>query len=48
MRIVVINPNSTVSMTEKAAAAARNAAPGAIIEGITCHNSPPCHSRAGR
>ena len=41
MRIVVINPNSTVSMTEKAAAAARNAAPGAIIEGITCHNSPP-------
>ena len=41
MRIVVINPNSTVSMTEKAATAARNAAPGAVIEGVTCHGSPP-------
>lgn len=41
MRIVVINPNSTVSMTEKAALAARNAAPGAVIEGVTCHGSPP-------
>lgn len=41
MRIVVINPNSTVSMTEKAATAARNAAPGVVIEGITCHGSPP-------
>lgn len=41
MRIVVINPNSTVSMTEKAATAARNAAPGAVIDGITCHRSPP-------
>ena len=28
MRLVVINPNSTVSMTDKAAAAARAAAPG--------------------
>jgi allantoin racemase len=41
MRIVVINPNSTVSMTEKAATAARNAAPGTVIEGVTCHGSPP-------
>ena len=41
MRIVLINPNSTVSMTEKAATAARNAAPGAVIEGVTCHGSPP-------
>jgi len=41
MRIVVINPNSTVSMTEKAATAARNAAPGVVIEGVTCHGSPP-------
>lgn len=41
MRIVVINPNSTVSMTEKATLAARNAAPGAVIKGVTCHGSPP-------
>ena len=41
MRIVVINPTSTVSRTEKAATAARNAAPGAVIEGVTCHGSPP-------
>ncbi len=41
MRLVVINPNSTVSMTEKAAAAARAAAPGAEVIGITCHRSPP-------
>ena len=41
MHIVLINPNSTVSMTEKAAAAARNAAPGAVIDGVTCHGSPP-------
>lgn len=41
MRLVVINPNSTVSMTEKAAAAARAAAPGAEVVGVTCHHSPP-------
>lgn len=41
MRLAVINPNSTISMTEKAAAAARQAAPGATIMGITCHGSPP-------
>lgn len=41
MRLVLINPNSTVSMTEKAAAAARAAAPGATVIGVTCHRSPP-------
>ncbi|MDO8882960.1 aspartate/glutamate racemase family protein, partial [Pseudotabrizicola sp.] len=41
MRLVVINPNSTVSMTKKATIAARLAAPGAMIEGVTCHGSPP-------
>jgi allantoin racemase len=40
MRITVINPNSTVSMTQKAASAARDAAPGAEVTGITCHQSP--------
>jgi allantoin racemase len=40
MKLVVINPNSTVSMTEKAALAARNAAPGATVLGVTCHKSP--------
>jgi allantoin racemase len=41
MRLVVINPNSTVSMTDKAATAARNAAPGVEVLGVTCHGSPP-------
>jgi allantoin racemase len=41
MRIVLIKPNSTVTMTEKATTAARVAAPGATIEGVTCHGSPP-------
>jgi allantoin racemase len=41
MRLVVINPNSTVSMTEKAAMAARAAAPGSEVLGVTCHRSPP-------
>lgn len=41
MQLVVINPNSTVSMTEKAAAAARAAVPGAAVTGVTCHQSPP-------
>ncbi|MEI6098422.1 MAG: aspartate/glutamate racemase family protein [Alphaproteobacteria bacterium] len=41
MRIAVINPNSTVSMTDKAAKAAQDAAPQAQIIGITCHGSPP-------
>jgi allantoin racemase len=41
MRLVVINPNSTVSMTDKAVNAAREAAPGATVQGVTCHGSPP-------
>ncbi len=41
MRITVINPNSTVSMTEKAAAAAGDAVPGVEVTGVTCHLSPP-------
>lgn len=41
MKLVVINPNSTVSMTDKAVVAARDAAPGAMVLGVTCHNSPP-------
>lgn len=41
IRLAVINPNSTVSMTEKIAAAARLAAPEAEITGITCHGAPP-------
>ena len=41
MQIAVINPNSTVSMTDKAVAAARDAAPGATIIGVTCQRSPP-------
>ena len=40
MRLAVINPNSTVSMTEKAVLAAQWAAPGATVLGITCHESP--------
>jgi allantoin racemase len=41
MRLVVINPNSTVSMTDKAVEAARCAAPGVDVVGVTCHGSPP-------
>lgn len=41
MKIAVINPNSTVSMTDKIAAAARAAAPDDEILAITCHGSPP-------
>ncbi|MFC7704569.1 aspartate/glutamate racemase family protein [Plastorhodobacter daqingensis] len=40
MRIAVINPNSTVSMTEKMAAAAR-AVTEAEVEARTCAGSPP-------
>jgi allantoin racemase len=40
MKIAVINPNSTVSMTEKIAAAARAVAPFDDIVAITCHGSP--------
>ncbi|MBB94579.1 MAG: Asp/Glu/hydantoin racemase [Rhodobacteraceae bacterium] len=41
MKITVINPNSTVSMTDKIAEAARAAAPPDVtIEGRTCAGSP--------
>ena len=40
MRLAVVNPNSTVSMTEKIAAAAGAAAPGATIDARTCSGSP--------
>lgn len=39
--IVIINPNSTVSMTEAMLATARQTAPGAVIEGWTSHDGPP-------
>lgn len=41
IRIAVINPNSTASMTEKIAAAARIAAPGVEIVALTCLGAPP-------
>lgn len=41
MRLAVINPNATVSMTAKIAAAAQAAVPGAVIDGRTCAGSPP-------
>ena len=41
MKIAVINPNSTVSMTDKVVRAAADAVPGVKIVGITCHGSPP-------
>ena len=40
MRLAVINPNSTVSMTAKIAAAARAAVPGVEIEARTCVGAP--------
>lgn len=40
MKLAVINPNSTRSMTDKIAAAARLAAPLATIDGRTCAGSP--------
>ncbi|CUH80507.1 aspartate/glutamate racemase family protein [Tropicibacter naphthalenivorans] len=39
--IVLINPNSTVSMTEAMLRSARQAAPGATFEGWTSHDGPP-------
>ncbi len=41
MRLAVINPNSTASMTAKIAAAAQAAAPGAQIDARTCDGAPP-------
>lgn len=39
--IVLINPNSTVSMTDAMLRTARDAAPTALFEGWTSHNGPP-------
>ena len=41
MTVVLINPNSTDSMTRSALAAARAAAPGLTFEGWTSHEGPP-------
>lgn len=41
MRIIIINPNSTVSMTEAMLAQARSAAPQHSFEGWTSHDGPP-------
>lgn len=41
MKIALINPNSTVSMTEKAAEAARQVLPGVEVLALTCHGAPP-------
>ena len=41
MKLVVINPNSTASMTDKILASARAvAAPGTDVEGRTAHGAP--------
>lgn len=39
--IVIINPNSTVSMTEAMLRTARETVTGAMIEGWTSHDGPP-------
>ena len=42
MRVLVVNPNATVSMTSGIVAAARTAAaPDMVIEGVTNHDGPP-------
>ncbi|MEM7742058.1 MAG: aspartate/glutamate racemase family protein, partial [Pseudomonadota bacterium] len=41
MTIIIINPNSTVSMTEAMLEQARNAAPSQRFEGWTSHYGPP-------
>lgn len=39
--IILINPNSTVSMTDAMLRTARAAAPGKMVEGWTSHDGPP-------
>ncbi len=41
MAIVIVNPNSTATMTSAMVAAARAAAPGIAFEGWTSHDGPP-------
>ena len=41
MPVIIINPNSTASMTEAMLDAAREAAPGMAFEAWTSHDAPP-------
>ena len=41
MAVVIINPNSTMSMTEAMLAQARRSVPGLAFEGWTSHDGPP-------
>lgn len=41
MRLLVINPNSTESMTQAVVSSAKSLAPGVGIEGWTSHEGPP-------
>ena len=41
MSIVIINPNSTASMTEAMVEVASATVPGLTFEGWTSHNGPP-------
>ncbi len=41
MAVIIINPNSTASMTEAMLAQARRAAPDVAFEGWTSHDGPP-------
>ena len=41
MAVIIINPNSTCSMTEAMLAQARRAAPKLVFEGWTSHDAPP-------
>ena len=41
MAVIIINPNSTVSMTEAMVMQARRAAPNQSFEGWTSHDGPP-------
>ena len=41
MAVIIINPNSTCSMTDAMLAQARRAAPELVFEGWTSHDAPP-------
>ncbi|WP_425090911.1 aspartate/glutamate racemase family protein [Tropicimonas sp. S265A] len=47
MTVIVINPNSTVSMTQAMLEQARRSAPGLRFEGWTSHDGPPAIQGAG-
>ncbi len=40
MAVIIINPNSTCSMTDAMLAQARRAAPELVFEGWTSHDAP--------